>query len=78
MSFSQDSPKISNYERQEGHIPGMITRKCPLRGHCLAPPGGPGGLKSQEVHYEKYYTGSQKSGKDYRLFVEKLEILRRK
>ena len=29
-------------------------------------------------HYEKYYTGSPKSGKDYRLFVEKLEILRRK
>ena len=34
--------------------------------------------KSQEIHYEKYYTGSPKSGKDYRLFVEKLEILRRK
>ena len=29
-------------------------------------------------HYEKYYTGSPKSGKDYRLFVEKLDILRRK
>ena len=27
----------------------VITRKCPLRGHCLAPPEGPGGLKSQEV-----------------------------
>ena len=27
----------------------LETRKCPLRGHCLAPPGGPGGLKSQEV-----------------------------
>ena len=30
------------------------------------------------THYEKYYTGSPKSGKDYRLFVEKLDILRRK
>ena len=30
------------------------------------------------AHYEKYYTGSPKSGKDYRLFVEKLDILRRK
>ena len=26
-----------------------ITRKCPLRGHCLAPPGRPGGQKTQEV-----------------------------
>ena len=34
--------------------------------------------KEQWVHYEKYYTGSPKSGKDYRLFVEKLDILRRK
>ena len=24
------------------------------------------------THYEKYYTGSPKSGKDYRLFVEKV------
>jgi len=29
-------------------------------------------------HYEKYYTDSPKSGKDYRLFVKKLDILRRK
>ena len=31
-----------------------------------------------EPHYEKYYTGSPKSGKDYRLLVEKMETLRRK
>ena len=33
---------------------------------------------AMNLHYEKYYTGSPKSGKDYRLFVEKLDILRRK
>ena len=41
----------------------------------------PSGHKSYALastHYEKYYTGSPKSGKDYRLFVEKLDILRRK
>ena len=27
MSFSQDSPKISNYERQDGHIPGLDQTK---------------------------------------------------
>ena len=31
----------------------VITRKCPLSGHCRAPPGRPGGLKSQEVTHTK-------------------------
>ena len=28
------------------------------------------------THYEKYYTGNPKNGKDYRLFVKKLNSLR--
>ena len=33
-------------------------------------------VHTSNIHYEKYYTGSPKIGKDYWLFVEILDILR--
>ena len=32
-------------------------------------------LNRNSVHYEKYYMGSPKNGKDYGSFVKKLDIL---
>ena len=53
-------------ERKYKTTPELRSIKCQTGQNC------------HQVHYEKYYTGSPKSGKDYRLFVKKLNILRRK